>query len=77
VQAFQYLGQRRVQRLHRFSHQRLCIAGFLPSVSYCDTTLLERVATLKRQMQLEAGDLAAAIDEDFNSLSVAQLHRSQ
>ena len=36
VQAFQYLSQRRVQRLHQFSHRRLCIAGILPS--YCGTS---------------------------------------
>jgi hypothetical protein len=44
VQAFQYLGKRRVQRLHRFSHQRLCIAGILPSISYCDIALCLRLA---------------------------------
>jgi ketosteroid isomerase-like protein len=40
VQAFQYLGQRRVQRLHQFTHRRPCIAGILPAGSYCDTTAL-------------------------------------
>jgi hypothetical protein len=35
--------------------------------------LLARVARLKRQELVEAGDLAAAIDEDFDNLSVAQL----
>jgi ABC-type phosphate/phosphonate transport system substrate-binding protein len=42
VQAFQYFGQRRVQRLHQFTRLRICIAAILPLAPYCDTAV-ERV----------------------------------